>query len=181
MISEGRHYRPPQQTPNITNISVVLPAEPAVTLNCTVEKGESPSAGCYDCRSSVFVDKFFRRLGLAVGLVVAIFLIRSLVKALYMWKWPDAPEPMDMIFPVWEGPVFVAQLLGMAEIFGGMMLSGCWLWMVAGCCGIIFGPVLFVIIVAIRVGELAGHHHEGSHLGACLPYGSAKWELGLKL
>ena len=34
------------------------------------------------------------------------------VKALYVWKWPDAPEPMDMIFPVWEGPVFVVQLLG---------------------------------------------------------------------
>lgn len=151
----------------------------------------------------MFIDKFFRRLALSICMLFAVYLIRSLVKALYQWKWPDAPEPMDMTFPSWEGPVFVVQLLGsrntlpdttlaclplisslasatplctrgarqlrfrsrtvctppagsqhstlqlkplsggaenpepstetrFSEIFGGMILSGCWAWMVTG-------------------------------------------------
>ena len=62
---------------------------------------------------SVLLSHFFsvsRSPTLSLDLVHRCLLDQ--VKALYEWKWPDAPEPMDMIFPVWEGPVFVVMLLG---------------------------------------------------------------------
>lgn len=98
------------------------------------------SNGC----SYEMLTKLGDKIVVCAGILLVIFLLRSLACYLYMRQYPDQAKPPDLSFPNWEGPVLIIQLFGICDVCIQMIMSG-------GCAAF---SVLGAMLVCLPLGFL---------------------------
>lgn len=111
------------------------------------------NVGSVDCSWDNIGNEFLRTVIICVFVLACVFVLRVLVLKLYMCKWPGE-EPDSLLFPAWEAPLFLSQLLGLCESFMGMVVSGCFYWSLVGYIGLSIGPCLFLVWSTVRMFKL---------------------------
>ena len=102
-------------------------------LDISVTRGKAESAGgggrrqgmtktiCDATVGAAMLDKIV----VSIGVTTFVALMRWTAQRIYVWKYPTDPNPPDLAFPGWEGPVFVMQFVGIADTATTVMASGC--------------------------------------------------------
>jgi len=75
--------------------------------------------------------------------------------------------PASMTFPMWEGPVFLTQIMGISDSLLALMTTGCLWWQVGAWALFLAGPVGFLMFACFSL-----YKHTGTKT---LEYEPADW------
>jgi hypothetical protein len=114
-----------------------------------MDEESTTESGGKDC-SFATVAPSVEKLTLCIGLLVLIFCIRAgLVLIVKRYFKKEAPTAMK--FPLWEGPVFFIQYLAICDAVFTAIYTNCPLGISIGTLALLFGPVLMVAIILVRL------------------------------
>jgi len=97
--------------------------------------------------------KFVSKVYMTCGVLITVALARAGAKGLYVWKFPTDPNPPDLTFPAWEGPVFVMMMVGIADQSSKLMVSGCLRWAAVGTAALLC-PLVVVVLGVFKIKKL---------------------------
>ena len=90
------------------------------------------------------------KLLVCLVLLISIFCLRSLL-VLIIERCMKKSAPTALLFPLWEGPCFLLQYLAMCDSVFSAMHTYCPLGVTMGSTVLIFGPLLFMTVVLVRL------------------------------
>ena len=107
---------------------------------------ESDSTDCSFAMISPSVEK----VTLCILLLVLIFCIRAGL-VLVVERCFKKEAPTAMLFPLWEGPVFFIQYLGICDAIFTAIYTYCPVGISVGALVLFFGPLLMLVIILVRL------------------------------
>ena len=102
------------------------------------------------------------------AICLALVSVTRVLLQMFLVKFLHQHEPLESLaFPMWEGPVFLTQFIGITEALCGLLGSGCVWIVVVSALLVCAGPVAFVIY--------AGYALHARRADGSLAYERAPW------
>ena len=136
----------------------LLPSTAIPTKRREGEEKSDPKS-CDISSTDNYIVAFLTRTVTCVTIIIGVFLVREILVRLQCLWYPDSPPPPDMAFPSFEGPVFVAQLMGLADAMAALLTVKCLQWQLFGMVFLLVGPITFFWVAIYKTRKLVGKTH----------------------
>jgi len=116
----------------------------------------SNSTDCSPCNICA-AKRYGQKILVSASILTIIYCVRATCCWAYMRHYPEEPQPPDLSFPGWEGPVFAMQLFGLSDVSVELIVlgaaNGCAGWIALGIFTIGF-PVTFLTYSLVRLFQI---------------------------
>jgi len=112
------------------NYNFVIPGFLDNTTAAGAQNNEDETPGD-SCTLEVGME-YARCASTCIALFIIVFMVREACGMLYMCCHPDKPQPDDMKFPTWEGPLLLTQFYGIVHVCVRLLVSDCPIWLAVG-------------------------------------------------
>jgi len=119
--------------------------------NIDTPDGESGvSDGGPVCRYAM-ADTLLDRIVTCTGTLVVVFMLREALKLVltYIVRMKEVPD--DFSYPMWEAPTLMSQYFAITDALTFSLSSDCEWWVYVGIILLVFGPILALFILWLRV------------------------------